>query len=887
MSPEQSRIYQLEQATRNIHQSLFRLGEIDTFDSAAELPRIAHWLEAQVIDLPEAVFSAFRFMVTEQPHKTPLTAALVGVLTLAPGSFRAEDPQPTLGMRVANDLAAALVDDVARHHWRNVRLYLAFFAALVPLGIVSAADVRNALKALVPLLEGPPGEHVAMCIIHTLCRAGADLLQAGGSGSPKEELDELVAAVSTFASGLEQPRLLSPFRLDDLPEDLGFLHTESFADYAAALTELQSKGYRRPAFLPAATDLIPVSVSPVASDVPQEQRSLALLLGEIPRSPEARPLPPPLPTTRPDTGKGIGELVRASFGPPHVACSARWFGSSVPEPGSPAAVVLRTIINDIIDLYVANRKECSVTLLALPMWFRRGTFGGHVELSRGIFGEEDASWAEAEGQWSLEDILVETVLAAALELPNSPHNELYYTSLLREIVSAAPQQVAPSLGRTMRRFHAASGSARIDGEVLRRVADWFSIHLSNFNFTWAWHEWVGDAERPWPQAQRAFIRRLVELEVRLAYYDRIRDTLPDELLDVLMPADEPTPEFTYARADHPYHAQAMQLHNSVKAKASVQVVEADLHSFEQSILAPDALPTDDTASRGLVSSPEDAALVVRDVAMQALLNAGSRSFSHLLNVMERYNDLLRQLSSTPSARIALLESTACFWAKSPQWVLIVVDKLLQYRIVEPADVVEYVFAPQESSSTVPFEFAADARAYGGTLRDWSSFNWWVLIRLTVEKVVGRVEQLTRRLDTLVREEEAMHATVPPPREESETHALPPRPAAPAPFASVTSEEAKIHLDAIVLEQRKVLVRTMTGFVELLGQSNVWHEPPEEDSGAEAWQAWWISQWYTEFVRLFRGVLSANKEIIMANVFATTRAEDRALVIFEEACALPK
>lgn len=882
VSPEQARMYQLETATRNIHQSLFRFGEVNAFDSAAELPRVARWLETQVLDLPEAVFSAFRFMVTEQPHKTPLVAALVGHLALAPGAFRAEDPQPTLGIRIVRDVITAFSDDLARHHWRNVRLSLAFFAALVPLGIISAADLRAALAALVPLLDGPPGEHVAMCIINTLCRAGTDLIQAG-AGSPKEELDALVAAVSSFSNRYTQSPLTSPFRLDDLPEDLLFLYTESFSDYAAALEELQARDYRRPAFLPEATDLLPVAVSPVSSDVPLEHRTAALA-AEAPREPEARPLTPPLPNSRPDTGKGIGELARAAFGPAHFARSARWFGSTVPQPGTPADVVLRVIVSDIVDLYAANRKECALTLLAIPTWMRRGTFGGHVDISMGIFGEEDASWVGSEGQWNLEDVLVECVLSSGLQLPTAPHNELYYWSLLREIVSAAPQQVAPSLGRTMRRLHAACGDARIDGEVLRRIADWFSIHLSNFNFTWAWPEWIADADRPWPQAQRAFTRRLVELEVRLAYYDRIRDTLPDELLDVLMPPDEPTPEFVYARSDHPYHAQAMQLHNSVKAKASVPVVEADIHSFEQSILAPDALPTDDTATRGLVNSPEDAALVVRDVAMQALLNAGSRSFSHLLNVMERYNDLLRQLSSTPSARITLLDSATRFWAKSPQWVLIVIDKLLQYRIIEPADVIEFVFTPQESTSESPFEFAADARSYGGTLRDWSSFNWWIVIRLTVEKVVGRVEQLTRRLDALVHEEAQMHATVPPPREDGEA-ALPPRPVAPAPFSSVTSEEAKIHLDAIVLEQRKVLVGAMNGFVRLLGETNAWRAPPTENSDADAWQGWWVAQWYTEFVRLFRGVLSANKETIMANVFASIPEDDRALVVFGQACEL--
>ena len=40
----------------------------------------------------------------------------------------------------------------------------------------------------------------------------------------------------------------------------------------------------------------------------------------------------------------------------------------------------------------------------------------------------------------------------------------------------------------------------------------------------------------------------------------------------------------------------------------------------------------------------DAEATVRDMATQALLNVGSRSFSHLLNAIERYLPLLRTLA---------------------------------------------------------------------------------------------------------------------------------------------------------------------------------------------------------------------------------------------------
>jgi len=55
--------------------------------------------------------------------------------------------------------------------------------------------------------------------------------------------------------------------------------------------------------------------------------------------------------------------------------------------------------------------------------------------------------------------------------------------------------------------------------------------------------------------------------------------------------------------------------------------------------------------------------------MQSLLHIGSRSFSHLLNAIERYLPLLRNIASTgassgsasPEAKADILTAAASFW----------------------------------------------------------------------------------------------------------------------------------------------------------------------------------------------------------------------------------
>lgn len=891
-TPEEQARWHRESTMRQIQHSLFQLGDGEEFEPAHELPRAAAWLEGQAVEFPDAIFAAFRVMTTEQPHKAPLIAALVGQLALAPGAL---DGTATLGARILNDLLHAYEDYCAGHYWRNMRLVLCFFSALLPLGLVSAASMRDALKALTSGLATLPrdaADGCAFAVIETLCRAGTNLLQADDHASPKAELDELVDSVRAYAEKrTSYAALYSPLHLDRVPEEYAYLSDEGFAQKVHALEALQARGYRAPAMLASPLDLLPTTVSPLTTHVPLEQRLTHLPAVPIPAERRAAlDLEREMEYSGPDTGKGGAEARHARTGPAQRRM-ARWFGATVPAPGTPAALVVRTLAEDIVDLYVVNRKECAQTLLALPLWLRRGTFGGKVPPSKGLFGDEEPWNTSAsgdgppEGPWSLEDLIVETVLASLLALPSPPQNELYYASLLREIVGAAPQQIAPSLGRTVRRFYAASAAGCVRAETLRRLANWFSVHLSNFNFTWAWTEWVADAELPWPHARRAFARRLAELEVRLAYYDRIKSTVPEALQPSLLPPEEPAPVFTYAAPSHPYHGRAMQLLNSLKAKASVQVIQADLSSFEQSILAPaNDVPDVDDDENGMVTSAALAEQIVRDMAMQTLLHAGSRSFSHLLNMIERYHDLLRSLSQTPQARVEMLGSTVRFWARSPQWVLIVMDKLLQYRIVEPVDVVSFVFTPpsdtsrllvQGSGDQVPFSFSASAQELGGTLRDWSSFNWWAVLCLTVEKVVGRVDQLTRRLDELLRAEAQGDAPA--------ADHLPARPGT-LPANSTTSDEAKVHLDAIQLEQRRVLVTVVQQFVQLINSVHAWDaQPNAEDASAATWQAWWIREWYCEFLALYREVLAANRETILANVFAAAKEDDRALRLFDEAC----
>ena len=170
---------------------------------------------------------------------------------------------------------------------------------------------------------------------------------------------------------------------------------------------------------------------------------------------------------------------------------------------------------DIVNLFDVNRKECARILLALRTFVAEGTFKTSAEGSTSTL--------------SLESLIIATLLNSMITLPKSPEPLIYYSSLITELCKASPNTVAPPVGRGVRKIFTFLGADGLDNEVQRRIAEWFSIHLSNFGFQWMWKEWIPDLELPTAHPKRAFVRRVVDLELRLAYHDRILHTLPEPM----------------------------------------------------------------------------------------------------------------------------------------------------------------------------------------------------------------------------------------------------------------------------------------------------------------------------------------------------------------------
>jgi len=376
---------------------------------------------------------------------------------------------------------------------------------------------------------------------------------------------------------------------------------------------------------------------------------------------------------------------------------------------------LRSLVLDMINIYEVNRKEAARLLLGLARYITGGTFK-----SEG-----------SESTLSLESLLINTLLSTMLTLPHSPQKLIYYGSVITELCKLAPNAVAPPVGRAVRKIFNLLGEDGLDIEIARRTTEWFSVHLSNFGFQWMWKEWIPDLELAAAHPRRAFMRHLVELEVRLAYHDRILQTLPDPMLAKeagVVSEDAPDPVWVYESESHALHAEATELHRMMRNKVSAGEVLDFL----------DKVPGARAEAGESLSAP------VLMMAVETIQHLGSRSFSHFLNATERYLDVLRHVSADAAARKVLLDAIQSFWRRSSQMRLLTIDKYLQYGILEPIDVVEWLFDDESSSS----DSAGDG---------WTDYDKWDLLRMTLDKVVGRVVAVRRRLRAVDKADEVARA----------------------------------------------------------------------------------------------------------------------------------
>ncbi|KAK2462294.1 hypothetical protein APHAL10511_005600 [Amanita phalloides] len=812
-----------ETPEEKIRTIIIKFGEVD---AVAELPRLEIQIREHVPLNISNLSEAFRISVTQQPYKIPYYAALMRSLHEQPDGAEA----PSLGRQILEDFWKGFQSYLDKLAWREARLCIQFFAHLTMARIVSPDSMLSLLQAFTSVLDEFGVSHgrakrAAMCAAEGLMFAGP-ILKAHSAVN----VAEVISAIQAYNDTMSNPRwLVQPFA-EAHQEKISNENADELLDTVlSALRTLDDCDFSETA------NIIPQPYS----DYPELDASFS------PFNVPSVLVPPEVIEIDGIAGNSEEDIKVLREEWPEFYF--RLFDNDItPDPNTPTGYALRTALQDIIDIFEVNRKECARLLLEYPKWNLPGTFkpkpGAPVELDP-VEGKD----------WQLESTILEMILGACLVVPESTSKSLYYSSLITELCKLSPSTVGPAVGKSIRKLYNFLADG-LDVDAARRFSDWFAVHMSNFNFQWVWKEWAPDLLLPMQHPKRSFIQRAVEYEIRLSYHERILKTLPEAMQapDVyVIPEQAPGPDFEYDDPSNPYHEAAQSILNLFRGRAKAEDVIANLETLKN------------TLESSEMGHPNVNA-VVRSITMQSLLHIGSRSFSHLLNAIERYLPLLRNLSSggtsttggggTREAKADILTASASFWKHNRQMIGIVFDKLMQYQIVDPTDIVAWIFS-QESDVCEPRTLSGPL---GIETREWD------LLKGALDKANGRVLIAKRKVVALQKEDDDTRG-----RAKATANAMEVDADAKPEDESPTVDNPALNtalkaLSTLTQEQKAVLSRALEGFVGYLAPL-----PTDQRANPAArsvvtvhgwnnranwerdeWAAWETWGWYRHFCRAY-------------------------------------
>lgn len=650
------------------------------------------------------------------------------------------------GSQVVEMISSNLSRALEKKEWRDAKLLLRFIAGIDLCLSTEGSTASSILKEMTSKLtnvgltaRNEDADHICYIILITL-----PYLSAALAGNPSETRPD-------FAEPLEQIGQYMALRTVD-DSDINRHYSRDFSHKQSECLELLYRQCLNAKSLGWQIAYVPN----LLSDLGQDLKISALAMPQV----------------------AIPEIDLASVSNSRLSFYLQIFADqsveSVPSVDHLASSVFRDLTSDILDLLVANRKECARFLIDLESYLPPKLF---------VLRGTPLDKIDPEGpKWKAEDIVVEGIFAKLFSLPNSLHKPVYYHSVLTELCKLVPQAIAPTFGRAIRAVY--QNLEHLEPEVIYRFWDWFSHHLSNFGFNWKWQEWIGDLELDKLHPKSVFIRETIAKEAELSYNQRIKTTLPSEYHDLILD-EAPGPNFAYISPDNPFSEATNNLMSLLSTGAEAAQIEEVLSSM-----------TEKAAEAGLDKNHETIMILV-----QSILQLGHQSFSHALNTIEHNLPLLQaRCDASPEGRRSTVAAVMQFWSGRPLIASTLLQKFLNYRIISPLSILEYLF--QQDDAIVSRSVA------------------WELVKTTIDKVNARVGQVQERL--AIEMEKA--------KEDEQLQNL-----------QMTWQDVQ-------RDQKEVLAFTITHFTEAL-----------QASGGDLWVPFWTRGLFNEILRRYRTVILTLKD----------------------------
>ncbi|KAJ4367147.1 Nuclear cap-binding protein subunit 1 [Neocucurbitaria cava] len=344
---------------------------------------------------------------------------------------------------------------------------------------------------------------------------------------------------------------------------------------------------------------------------------------------------------------------------------------TVPKTTDIASSLVRDAIVDTINQLDFNREMVAKFLVDVDCYWSIDIFA-----KRGTPFDKFRESVGDKIQYKSEDMIIDAIFSQLFKLPSAEHKLVYYHSLITQCCKVAPAAIAPSLGRAIRTIY--KNLPMMDLELGYRFLDWFSHHLSNFEFRWRWTEWLENLELSNLHPNKAFILAVLDKEIRLSFAKRIRSTLPEPMHSLIperLDADN-SPDFKYDNPQTPYATEGQTLLAQLRKKASAEDIQVTIDKIHEQAL-------EQGISEVLVPST--------DAFVTAICRLGAKSLSHVLSCIERGKDRLLEISQNEVARRQIVASVIAYWKDQPGVAVRIIDILLNYTILAPMTVVQWVF----------------------------------------------------------------------------------------------------------------------------------------------------------------------------------------------------
>uniref|UniRef100_F6PKJ4 MIF4G domain-containing protein n=1 Tax=Ciona intestinalis TaxID=7719 RepID=F6PKJ4_CIOIN len=311
----------------------------------------------------------------------------------------------------------------------------------------------------------------------------------------------------------------------------------------------------------------------------------------------------------------------------------------------------------------------------------------------------------------LNHMIVECLMGDIFRLPESPYPLVMYAAVFIELCKLQPSMMPQVLAIASDMIYERLDTMNIT--CVDRFVNWFSQHLSNFQFRWTWEDW-NDCLSCDPASPKAkFVKEVLEKCMRLAYYKRISDSVPPEFAPLLY--NEPKISFKYdfksglnlSQEERAAYTASQRVITAIKTKCKddeLIIILEEIHQEEAS--------TDGTTF----------CLPRLEVFLQSLLFLAQKSFSHSFSALYKFHKVLKWAGDGEEGKIAILSITKDVWKNHPQMMLVLVDKMIRMQIVDCASVAKWLFSPKMAD-------------------DFTRLYVWEIMHSTIRKMNKHVQKL--------------------------------------------------------------------------------------------------------------------------------------------------